>query len=138
MPKFSQESLELLESVDPKLQTLFNEVIKHIDCKILSGKRTLEEQKKLLALGRTTTLKSYHLEGKALDVAPYPVLWPDEKGILVTEAEHRVKRFHVFAGFVLGIAQAQGLTVVWGGDFDKDWVYNDQKFIDMPHFQLME
>jgi len=136
MPKFSNESLDLLEKVDPKLQEVFHEVIKHMDCKILSGRRTLEEQKQLLANGKTQTLKSKHLEGRAVDVAPYPVLWPDEKGILVAEAEHRWKRFHVFAGFVLGIAKAKGIDLVWGGDWDGDWVYNDQKFHDLPHFQL--
>jgi len=136
MPNFSKESLEILATVDPKLQDLFNEVIKHIDCKILSGKRDMEEQKQLLADGRTTTLKSKHLYGKAVDVAPYPVLWPDEKGITNVEAEHRLKRFHVFAGFVLGIATAQNLDLIWGGDWDSDWIYNDQKFHDLPHFEI--
>jgi peptidoglycan L-alanyl-D-glutamate endopeptidase CwlK len=109
---------------------------------VLSGLRTAEEQAKLFIDGVTkldgVTKKSKHQTGAAVDLAPLPVLWPDQQGILRVEAEHRLKRFHVMAGVVLGMAQVMGLNLRWGGDWDEDWVYNDQSFHDLPHFEVVE
>ena len=140
MPKFGTESMNRLNTVDLDLQNVFLEIVKHHDCKILSGKRSAEEQAQLYAENRSqrdgVRKKSMHQLGLAVDVAPYPVLWPDEVGICQAEKEHRLKRFHVFAGFVLGMAQKMGIDLRWGGDWDEDWIYNDQKFHDLPHFEL--
>ena len=73
MPRFSKKSLRELDTCDPLLQYLFKEVVKHFDCSIIEGKRSLKEQKELLKEGATKTLDSAHLTGKAVDVYPYPV-----------------------------------------------------------------
>jgi peptidoglycan L-alanyl-D-glutamate endopeptidase CwlK len=36
---------------------------------------------------------------------------------------------------VLGIAQSMGINLRWGGDWDKDWEVQDNKFDDFPHFE---
>jgi peptidoglycan L-alanyl-D-glutamate endopeptidase CwlK len=90
---------------------------------ITCGARTLEEQKKLLKAGATTTLNSRHIPGKdgyskAVDFA---VLidnkikwdWPlySRLSILVKEA-----------------AKLEAVPITWGGDW--------KSFKDGPHFEL--
>ena len=47
MPKFSRKSKERLATCDDRLQKVFNEVIKYVDCSILEGHRSEERQNKL-------------------------------------------------------------------------------------------
>ena len=54
MPKFSKKSLKILGTVkEQDLQTLFKFVVKHFDCTVTSGFRTVEKQQSLYAQGRT-------------------------------------------------------------------------------------
>ena len=135
MPRFSSKSLAILSTVDPRLQELFNAVVKRYDCAVVSGLRTTEMQQMLYAQGRTmpgnivTYLdgiekKSRHQSGRAADVIPYPVDWND------------TKRFNHFAGFVRGVAFQMGIDIVWGGDWDNDFDFKDQRFHDLGHFEL--
>ena len=50
---FSTKSKNILNSVNPKLQKLFNEVIKYYDISIISGFRTVEEQQELFKQNRS-------------------------------------------------------------------------------------
>ncbi len=79
MPKFSARSTERLETCDPRLIAVFNEVVKHFDCTILEGWRSEEDQNEAFRTGKS---KLKYPEGKhnkqpsfAVDVAPYPVDW---------------------------------------------------------------
>jgi len=128
MPKFGKRSRTALSTCDESLQRLFNEVIKHIDCSVLEGHRDEDKQ------------NEYHKEGKsklkfpdgrhnaspscAVDVTPYPVDWDDRE------------RQTLFAGFVMGVARCMGIGVRWGGDWDGDFLVQDNKFDDFPHFEL--
>ena len=98
--------------------------------KFLEGHRDEERQNKLYEEGKT---KVYWPNGrhnakpsKAADVVPYPIDWDDRE------------RFHLFAGFVIGIAKSMGVTLRWGGDWDQDWTVMDNKFDDFPHFEIKE
>lgn len=131
MPRFSQRSKERLDTCDKRLQKVFNEVIKHVDCTILEGVRTLDRQKELVRTGKSKTLKSKHLPGsdgksRAVDVAPYPIDWNNKE------------RFYIFAGFVKGIAAQMGIKIRMGADWDGDFTTRDQTFHDLPHFELDE
>jgi len=44
MPKYSKQSAGRLSTCDPRLQDVFNEVIKHFDCSVLQGHRGEIEQ----------------------------------------------------------------------------------------------
>ena len=128
MPRYSKRSKERLATCDEKLQDVFNEVIKHVDCSILEGHRSKERQNKLYDEGRT---KVRYPDGrhnanpsKAVDVTPYPVDWKDRE------------RQTLFAGFVLGIARGMGLRLRWGGDGDQDFQVMDNRFDDFPHFEI--
>lgn len=126
---FSQKSLEKLNTCHPDLQKVMHEVIKHVDCTIIYGIRTLEEQKQLVESGMSKTMNSKHLKqadgySHAIDVAPYPIDWNNKE------------RFIYFAGFVQGIAKSLGVDLRWGGDWDSDFDTKDHSFFDGPHFEL--
>ena len=134
MPKFSNTSKNRLKTCDERLQKLFNEVIKYYDCTIVCGHRTEEEQNKAYN-EQNSQLKypeSKHNEypSKAVDVAPYVsgigIPWND------------VGAFYIFAGRVLTIAVQMGINIRYGGDWDSDSLTKDQKFHDLPHFELID
>ena len=130
MPYFSKKSLSRLDTCDDRLQKVFKEVINHIDCSILEGHRDKERQNMLYEQKRTMVKypKGRHNAdpSKAVDVVPYPIDWKDRE------------RFHLFAGFVLGVAKAMGINLRWGGDWDMDWTVSDNRFDDFPHFEIKE
>ena len=125
MPRFSRKSLDRLNTTDERLIRLFTEVVKHFDCTILEGIRSKERQKQLVAEGKSKTMNSKHLTGKAVDVAPYPIDWNDRE------------RFTYFAGFVMGMAAKMSINLRWGGDWDKDNQVKDNNFDDLPHFEIV-
>jgi peptidoglycan L-alanyl-D-glutamate endopeptidase CwlK len=141
MPLFSAASREQLATCDPRLQRLFNEVIKHYDCKVLEGHRGQAAQEAAFRAGNSKLHYPFgnhnKLPSMAADVAPWPVQWPDESGLTVKQATNRLLRFHLFAGFVKGVASQQGLKIRWGGDWDSDWDLLDQTFNDLPHFEIL-
>ena len=128
MPKFGKTSKEKLATCHEDLQKVFNEVIKKVDCSVLEGHRSEERQNKLYKEGKT---KVRYPEGRhnaspsrAVDVVPYPVDWNDRE------------RFHLFSGFVLGVAYRMGINLRWGGDWNMNFEVDDNKFDDFPHFEL--
>lgn len=71
--KLSTRSLEKLEGVDNSLISVVTRAIEitEVDFGVIEGLRTFEKQKELFAKGASQTLKSKHLEGKAVDLAAY-------------------------------------------------------------------
>jgi|TARA_Y100000310_G_scaffold265794_1_gene277018 peptidoglycan L-alanyl-D-glutamate endopeptidase CwlK len=130
MPRFGKRSKKRLATCDDRLQDLFKEVIKYFDCTVIQGHRGEAEQNQAYDAGRS---KLRYPDGKhnadpskAVDVAPYPIDWSDRD------------RFHYFGGFVLGIASQMGLKIRWGGDWDRDTEVKDNRFDDLPHFEIRE
>lgn len=131
MPKFNSKSQAQLLTCHTQLQRVFNEVIKHWDCSVIEGKRSEEKQKENLAKGVSQTMNSKHVyplgqPSLAVDVAPFPIVWGD------------TERFYAFGGFVVGVATVLGIKLRWGGDWDSDRDLKDQRFIDLPHFELVD
>lgn len=130
MPSFGKSSTERLATCHPKLQELFNEVVKNYDCSILQGTRSKEEQDEYYRTGRSKVQypnsKHNSMPSNAVDVAPYPIDWEN------------TNRFYHFAGYVNGVAEQLGITLRWGGDWDSDKDFSDQTFNDLPHFEIKE
>jgi len=128
MPKFGRKSRERLATCHSELQKLFNEVIKYVDCSVLEGHRGKERQNKAYDEGKSKVRfpdgRHNFSPSNAADVTPWPVRWSDRE------------RQTLFAGFVLGMANRMGIEIRWGGDWDKDFEVNDNKFDDFPHFEL--
>ena len=112
MASFGKKSQERLNTCDPRLVELFEEVVEHFDCTVIQGYRDEAEQNKAFEDGfsKLKYPKGSHNKypSLAVDIAPYPIDWKDRD------------RFHLFAGFVKGIASQMGLNIRWGGDWDSD------------------
>ena len=130
MPYFSKRSKSRLSTCDERLQEVFTEVIKHVDCSILEGHRSKERQNKLYDEGRTKVKypngRHNSSPSKAVDVTPYPVDWEDRE------------RQTLFAGFVIGIGRSMGYNLRCGGDWDMDFQVMDNRFDDFPHFEIRD
>ena len=129
MPKFGKSSRKRLATCHEDLQKVFNEVIKKVDCSVLEGYRNEARQNKLYKEGKT---KVHYPKGRhnskpsrAVDITPYPVDWDDRE------------RQTLFAGFVLGLARGMGISLRWGGDWNRNWQVKDNNFDDFPHFELV-
>ena len=129
MPKFGKTSKERLATCDERLQKVFNEVINYVDCSVLEGHRDERKQNQYFSEGKSKVQYPFGRHNtkpsRAVDVAPYPIDWNDRE------------RFHLFAGFVLGIAYSMDISLRWGGDWNQNFEVDDNKFDDFPHFELL-
>lgn len=117
---FSSRSKERLSTVHPDLQKVIEAAITNspFDFGITQGIRTKEEQQKLFNEGKSQTLNSRHLTGKAVDIAVFidgKITWDFEK-------------YKIVADHIKSVAKELDIPIVWGGD----WV----SFKDGPHFEL--
>lgn len=118
--KLPPSSLAKLKGVHPDLVKVILKAaeLTKVDFLVVEGRRDLERQKKLLAAGATTLLKSRHITGHAVDLVP------------VFEGKPRWDwpLYRKLAPFVWAAARAVKVPVEWGGDW--------KKFPDAPHWQL--
>lgn len=130
MPQFSKQSLARLASCDAKLQMVANAAIERIDFTVLCGHRGEREQTDAFERGMSKLKYPQSKHNKwpshAMDLAPYPINWDD------------VGRFVALAHIVLAEAKRLGVNLRWGGDWNRNGDWRDEKFRDMPHFELME
>lgn len=132
MAKLGRTSEAQLSTCHPDLQKLVREVVRRLpapyDLTVLQGHRDEKTQNAAYALGRSKlqwpNSKHNSLPSRAVDLAPFPVDWRDER------------RFAFLAGFVLAVAAELGISVRWGGDWDRDSYTTDERFSDLPHFEL--
>ena len=140
MPKFSKISQARLITCHQSLQDIFNEVVLYYDCAVLCGHRSKSEQDLAVKSGASKTpwplSKHNSTPSIAVDVVPYPIVWPDFKKA-PQKAIKDLARFYLFGGYVLGMARSKGITLRWGGDWDKDWDIWENSFDDLPHFELV-
>lgn len=130
MPKFGKKSQEKLDSCHPDIQRVMEKAIEIYDFSVIYGFRSLELQKKLYnsrpQLTKTLRGKHNEMPSRAVDIAPYPINWENEK------------RFYFMAGIVLAVAESLGVDLRWGGDWDGDKDLDDQTFMDLGHFELKQ
>jgi peptidoglycan LD-endopeptidase CwlK len=93
-------------------------VVTDQDFTVLEGLRTLERQRQLLAKGATQVLKSRHLTGHAVDIAP----------IIDGKVSWDWPLYYPLADAVKRAADIEDVPIEWGGDW--------RKFKDGPHWQL--
>ena len=147
--KLSSRSLKKLEGVDEGLVNVVLEAIKltTVDFGVTYGLRTLEQQKELYEAGRSQTMKSKHLDGRAVDVVAYfgsDISWElniyDDICDAFAEAARRVS-----IPIKWGAAWSEGDIRMYQGTAE-DAMNNyidlrrSQKrrpFIDAPHFEMM-
>ena len=150
MNKWSKRSKDNLKNVHHDLVKVFDHVLLLLDITVVCGMRTDKEQADLYAQGRTLPGKIVtHADGvkkkskhqrqadgyaHAVDVYPFP--------IDLSSRYYATVRFYFLAGIVKAVAQDLydrgeiSHLVRWGGDWDRDNVFGDQSFNDIPHFEI--
>ena len=147
--KLSSRSLKKLEGVNEQLVQVVKDAIEltKVDFGVTYGLRTLEEQKKLYESGRSQTMKSKHLEGRAVDLVAY----------FGSDISWELNVYDDICDAMAEAARKNGVAIKWGaawseGDIreykgtaeDAMNAYVDLRrsqgrrpFIDAPHFEMM-
>lgn len=146
----SKRSLSRLEGVDDRLVRVTKRAIEltTIDFGVTQGLRTREEQEALVAKGASKTMKSKHLEGRAVDVVAYigpRVSWELN---LYDDIADAFKQAAIEEDVQVrwGAAWTVPDIRVWTGTMEEAMMsYVDTRraqgrrpFIDSPHFELMD
>jgi len=147
--KLSSRSKSRMEGLDPKLIEVVKKAIEltRVDFGVIEGMRTLETQKKYVEAGKSQTLKSKHLEGRAVDLVAY----------VGSSISWELNLYDDVADAIKKAALEYDVAVKWGAawsvgdirEFDGSMAeamneYIDLRrsqgrrpFIDAPHFELM-
>lgn len=114
------QSLRLMKGLHPDLLMVLDRAIEitPLDLRVLEGRRTLERQKILVAKGASKTMKSRHLTGHAVDIAP----------VIDGTVRWDWPLYYKIAPAIKEAAQEVGVSIEWGGDW--------RTFKDGPHWQL--
>ena len=149
--QLSKRSLSRLAGVDDKLVAVVKRAIEisDVDFMVLEGVRSKEQCMINYGKGRTAAqvqakgvpakyakpsvakvtwlnnpFASKHVNGKAVDLVPYPVNWND------------LKKFDQIAKAMLQAAKELGVPVRWGADWDNDGKPRERGESDSPHFEI--
>ena len=131
--KLGKTSLARLQGVDETLVNVVKRAIEisEVDFSVLEGVRTLERQRELYAQGRTApgkivtwTMKSRHIEGKAVDLVPYPLDWND------------LEKFNKIKDAMFQAAKELDVNLRWGADWNGNGEYREKGEYDSPHFEI--
>ena len=148
--KLSQRSLDKLEGVDERMQRVVKTAIglTKTDFGVIQGMRTEAQQKELVAKGASQTMKSKHLEGKAVDLMAY----------VGSRGSWELNLYDDLADAMKEAADELDIGIVWGAawhikdlrsfDGTMEDAMNEyidlrrsqgrRPFIDGPHFQMSE
>ena len=115
--KLGNRSKDNLSGVHEDLVAVVEKAIEitEKDFTVIEGLRDIERQKELVATGKSTTLNSRHLDGHAVDIAPWPISWDWDE-------------FYPIADAMKQAAKELNVDLEWGGDW--------KNFPDAPHWQL--
>ena len=118
--KLSQKSYDKLEGVNEALVSVVERAIQitKVDFCVLEGLRSVTRQAELVKAGKSQTMKSNHLTGRAVDLGAYvdgKISWEP-------------KYYDQIADAMLQAAASLSVSLVWGGS----WV----TLKDLVHFEL--
>ena len=147
--KLSNRSKSRLEGVHPDMVAVVERAIEltKVDFGVTEGVRSIETQEKYVAAGKSQTMKSKHIEGRAVDVVAY----------VGSSVSWELNLYDDICDAFKAAAEELGVSIKWGaawseGDIrsykgtaeDAMNAYIDLRrsqgrrpFIDGPHFELM-
>ena len=135
--------------VEPELKEVVYEAIKvtKIDFGVIEGLRTEEKQKQLVESGASQTMKSKHLEGRAVDLMAYIGGRGSWELNVYDEIADAMKEAAIKVDIAVRWGAAWTVTDIreWEGTMEDAMnSYVDTRrsegrrpFIDAPHFELM-
>ena len=134
--KLGPRSLLNLRGVHPDLVRVVKRAISisSVDFTVIEGLRTVARQKELVAKGASKTMRSRHLSGHAIDIAPYvagQVRWDWPLFLPIAEAMKKA-------------AEIEDVRIRWGGTWKLLSAISgpitakvlSRSFPDGPHFEL--
>ena len=134
--KFSEKSLKHLNTCVLPLRHLCHEALEIVpfDMTVLCGVRSKEDQEKAVREGHSKVhwpagrhnLKPGQHYSRAVDIVPYPIDWEN------------TERFYVMIGVFIVLAKQHNIRLRFGADWNNNGDYRDQKFIDLPHIEVIE
>lgn len=128
MPSYGKRSLKLREQLHPDVAIVLDDAIRIVDFTIISAYRGRELQNRLYREGKSKLKYPQSLHNtkpaEAVDIAPYPKLYSAPP-----------REFCYVAGVIMACAEARGIELRWGGDWDMDDDTEDQTFMDWGHFE---
>ena len=145
----SSRSLGRLDGVDEKLSNVVKKAIGYstVDFGVIQGLRSVEEQNELVARGLSKTMKSKHLEGRAVDLMAYlngRACWEIN---VYDEIADAMKRAAIEEDVPVRWGAAWTVSDIrkWEGTMEEAMLHyvdirrgqNKRPFIDAPHFELM-
>ncbi|CCO44660.1 conserved hypothetical protein [Vibrio nigripulchritudo SOn1] len=118
--RLGKRSRQHLVGVHPDLVRVVERAINitSVDFTVLEGLRTIERQRRLLSSGASTTLRSRHLTGHAVDLGA----WVDGT------VDWSWPLYYKIADAMKQAAEELRIPIEWGGDW--------RTFKDGPHYQL--
>ena len=145
----SKRSLDKMNGVDDRLVEVVKKAIKltNVDFGVTYGLRTREEQAELVAQGRSQTMKSKHLDGRAVDLVAY----------FGSDISWELNIYDDICDAMAQAAREEGVAIKWGAAWSEGDIrdyggsaedsmnsYIDLRrsqgrrpFIDAPHFEMM-
>lgn len=128
MREFSQAEETKLASCDPLLQELVRSVNEVFPLVVVYGHRDELEQEKAVKNGFSKVhfpdSKHNSLPSEAVDLAPWPLNWNDKE------------KFIEMYRIVMETADKLGIKIRAGADFNEDGDLKNDRFVDLPHFEL--
>lgn len=129
MSKLTALSISRLKTCHPLLQKIVETVAAKHDIAVLCGHRGEVDQRNAVRDGKSKLQwpNSRHnsYPSRAVDIAPLPLNWEDHES------------FCRLAGVVKKVASDLGITLRWGGDWDRDGVAREKGENDLVHFELV-
>ena len=134
---FGQRSLDRLNGVNTRLVSVVHRALElsTVDFTVVEGLRSKQRQAQLYAQGRTTagkivtwTLKSKHIDGLAVDLAPVmdgKIDWNDSA------------KFNAIGAAMMQAAKELGVSIRWGKDWNANGIIGERGESDSPHFELV-
>ena len=118
--ELSKLSLERLEGVDERLKAVVIECAARclFPFNVSEGLRTVEQQREYVKQGKSRTMNSKHLTGKAVDLYP----------LTMNRKQVDWSRFEELADLMFQVAKDQDTEIVWGGNW--------KTLVDKCHFEL--
>jgi peptidoglycan LD-endopeptidase CwlK len=129
--RFSQLSENNLKGVNPALVKVVRRALElsTVDFIVIEGVRTVARQQQLYDQGRKTegkivtwTMKSKHIEGKAVDLLP------------VTGWDN-LASFKAVSKAMFQAASELGVKITWGADWNGNGI-QEKGETDSPHFEI--